>query len=103
MVAPARTKARIVSLALLGMLLAWGAADPALAQNDPIPSTAADPVLPDPVAGQGANIPPSMATSGTAYGGPPLDTPRQDCTPLNPCAVPSSAPRDPGVLGRLAQ
>lgn len=96
-----RRKAWILSLILLGTLLSWG--DPALAQIDSMASTTAEPALPDPVPGQGANIPPSMATSGTAYGGPPLGTPRQDCSPFNPCAVPSSAPRDPGVLDRLAQ
>jgi hypothetical protein len=103
MIAPKPCKARILSLVLFGTVALLAAPDLALAQSDGISSTASDPILPDPVPGQGANFPASTATSGTAYGGPPLATPRQDCSPSNPCAVSSSAPRDPGVLNRLAQ
>jgi hypothetical protein len=95
-------RAPILNLVLLGMLLAWSAPDSAMAQSDGLDS-ATGPVMPDPVPGHGTNFPPSMATSGTAYGGPPLSTPHLDCSPFNPCALASSAPRDPDVLNRLTQ
>jgi hypothetical protein len=95
-------KARILSLVLLGMLLAWSVPNSALAQSDGL-DAATGSVMPDPIPGQGGNLATSAATSGTAYGGPPLSTPHLDCSPFNPCALASSAPRDPDVLDRLTQ
>jgi hypothetical protein len=57
-----------------------------------------EPVLPDPVPNRGANYPPSAVTADTAYGGPPKMTPHLNCSPLNPCALPSSEPRKLGPL-----
>jgi hypothetical protein len=61
-------------------------------------SSSTDPVLPDPVPNQGVAYPPSAVTADTAYAGPPKMTPHSQCTPLNPCAVPSSAPHKLGPL-----
>lgn len=82
---------------------AWLAALPLLAPGiavaQDLKSTSAPLVLPDPVPGQGANFSPSAATATEAYGGPPRGTPAGDpCTPYNPCALPSSAPRELGPL-----
>jgi hypothetical protein len=76
----------------IGAWLISGASAMAQSTADSLPSTAADPILPDPVPGHGWNFPPATVTADQAYAGPPLATPRQDCSPLNPCAVPSSGP-----------
>jgi hypothetical protein len=89
--ASAYAKPLMLCAILVGAWLTGSAFSPALAQSD-LPSTAADPVLPDPVPGQGGNFSPSAVTSGQAYAGPPLATPRQDCSPFNPCALASSEP-----------
>lgn len=78
---------------LIAFLLAMPNA--ALAQMS---SSSADPVLPDPVPNQGATYPPSAATAGMAYGGPPRMDPRNGCSAFNPCALPSSAPHKLGPL-----
>ncbi len=56
------------------------------------------PVLPDPVANHGADYPPSAATAGIAYGGPPKTALRNPCTAFNPCALASSAPHKMGPM-----
>ena len=56
------------------------------------------PVLPDPVANKGADYPPSAATGGIAYGGPPKVTLHNACTAFNPCAQASSGPHKIGPL-----
>jgi hypothetical protein len=61
-------------------------------------SSSSDPILPDPVPNRGAAYPPSAVTAGAAYAGPPRMIPRNECTPLNPCALPSSAPHKLGTL-----
>lgn len=77
-------------------LMLMGLSGLALAQTNPLSSsTSAEPVLTDPVPGAGADYPPSAATAGEAYVGPPLEKADPDlgCSPFNPCAYPSSAPR----------
>ena len=67
------------------------------AQGDSLPSTGAEPMLPDPVPGTGADYPPSAATAGQGYVGPPLRKADPDltCSPWNPCAYNSSTPGKP--------
>lgn len=65
---------------------------------EPIPTMPTAPVLSDPVPGTGADYPASAATAGAAYIGPPKEISKNECTPDNPCAMPSSGPRKPGPL-----
>jgi hypothetical protein len=72
---------------------------PGAAQAQKLKSTSAPPVVSDPVPGKGADFSPSDATATEAYGGPPKAIPDGDpCTPFNPCALASSAPRALGPL-----
>ena len=74
----------------------------AAAQTTPLPSSSPEPILPDPSPGAGANYPPSAATAGEAYNGPPLEKadPALQCSPANPCAYPASTPRPLKGIGR---
>ena len=83
------------TLAALCATLLLLSPDVAMAQ---IAASATDPVLPDPVTGRGTQYPASAATEGQAYNGQPKSPPRKDCTALNPCALPSSAPHKLGPL-----
>lgn len=72
------------------------ASSAALAQSSSLPTPGGgEPVLPDPVPGVGADYPPSAATAGQGYVGPPLRKADPDltCSPWNPCAYASSTPR----------
>jgi hypothetical protein len=93
---------RPLLLALSSLALALASAmamvQAATAQDNPIPSQSSEPVLPDPVRGQGANYPPAAVTADQAYGGPPRMIAHGECSALNPCALPSSAPHRLGPL-----
>lgn len=72
---------------------------PGAAQAQKLRSTSAPPAVSDPVPGKGADFSPSDATATEAYGGPPKAIPDGDpCSAYNPCALPSSAPREWGPL-----
>lgn len=58
------------------------------------------PTLPDPVPGQGVNLPASIATSDTAYGGPPKFKPNVACSAFNPCAFIPAITADASHVGK---
>jgi len=91
----------VFSLALFSLaLFSFGLAGVAAAQENPAPLRSAEPVLPDPVPGRGANYPPSAVTADTAYAGPPREIPNKECDPANPCAFDSSAPGKSELKGK---
>jgi hypothetical protein len=86
------THANPTGRAILLAAILWAGSGALMAKADPLPNPPL--VLPDPSPAESHNLPPSLATSGTADPGRELAAVRatnpkeQDCTTLNPCAVP---------------
>lgn len=86
-------------LAFAAWLAALPLLAPGMAMAQDLRSTSAPLALPDPAPGQGGDFSPADATATEAYIGPPKPIAGSDpCTPYNPCALPSSAPRELGPL-----
>jgi len=103
---PDMTHANPTGCAILLTVILWAGSGALMAKADPLPNPPPL-VLPDPSPAGSHNLPPSLATSGTGDPGRELAAVRatnpqdQDCTALNPCAVPPpSLPRAETVPSR---